>query len=388
MWTLDEAGCWVYDGGISTNNLVMAQSRPLRAVSVLLGAFVLLFAIQPAALAGRPFVDSGVGLAQEDSAPYDKAQEIPGSIFGDSRAVHGKLRGDVPVDIYKFVPDQDGDLLISLLVFEDEFNRGADPAVFLMDPNENADARDFGFPLPADTYQTVLLSRPQEFRTVNEPALFEQFYVVAEQTISLKKDQVYYLVILDSQNAIERYAIKFGTEAAWSGGDVFKYFGTWLSLKTDTYGGGNPFNFGPKELGYLLFVLGLGGLLGFWVLQSVFFWAGRNAKAMAYLLVKYQPVERIAIWISLWFTALGGYLTFAGSSWAGIPFMLILMFVPLAAFQLVETIVLSPQIMKLEVAKREASLPGDLQKKLYITFGGTAAFLIAFLAFLSMRPLS
>lgn len=350
-------------------------------------AFVLALAFVPTALAARPYVDTGDGLTPEDANPYEKAQLIPGSPF-EEKGVYGKLRGDVPVDLYKFTADRDGDVLLSLMVFKKEYERGSDPVLVLVDPNENPAARDLGFPLPDENYSTVLLTPLEEPRSYNEPALFEEYLLVTEQTVSVKEGQTYYLIVLDQYNAVERYAVKFGTEKAWSAGDIFTSFGSWFALKTDSYGGGNPFTFGPRNLGYLLFIFGLATLLGSWLVQTVFFVGSLKSKAMGHLLVKFQPFERIMIWVGLWFTALGGYLTFAGSSWSGIPFVLGALFLPLAAFQLVETFVLAPKVMKLEVAKREAVVPQELRTKLWITYGGTAAFLIAFLIFMSMRPLA
>lgn len=351
-------------------------------------------AFAPAVLAGNPYVDKGNEI--DVASPYDEAkvQDI-GDVFED-RAVYGKLEGETPVDIYSFVASKDGEQSVSLLVQKEEKNDASEPILVLIDPTDATTPQEFNLPLPGDEYHTSLITqllpsdRAEEAvgtaaeYSYNEPVLMEQYLAVAEQRVTFTKDKKYYLMVLDPGRQVEHYAIRFGTGKTWSAEDFFKHFGSWFQLKTDTYGATTPFNFGPAAVGFFLLLLGLITLMGTWVIQQLFSLSANKSKTAAYLLVKLQPYTTVFTWAGLWFVALGGYMHFARNSWSGLPFIIALLFLPILIISLIDTFILSPQLKQVEVGRKEAVIPVELRKKLFVSFVLNALSQVAFLVFLTM----
>lgn len=354
-----------------------------RHLPALLASFALLFMIlvAPVAQAATPLLDTGSLLDNED--PYGNVPEIK-NVFGDA-AVYGKLSKDTPVDIYKFTPDRDGDQSISLLVMGEEIVGKSEPVLIMMDPTSNNQGKNLGLPAPSADYQQVLLKEETNTsRTFTEPALFQQYRVFVDQRVSLTKDKTYYLIVFDQAQIAQHYTIYFGDTKNWGFTDLFKNAGSWWKLKLDIYGGSSPYAFNPTVLGHVLFGLGFAVLLGFWIVQQIFSLRANRSKSAAYLLVKLQPFSRIAIWVSLWLVVIGAYVMFTKVTWAGMPFVMVIAFLPALVSLLVETIVLSPQIAKAEVSKKEAVIDLPLRKKLFACFVVTALSLATTLVYASM----
>lgn len=354
------------------------RNRPLWTAAVALLAS-LVFGASPI-LASGPILDSGKQL--ESEKPYETAQVIQ-DVFSNT-AVYGKLVGDIPIDIYKFVPDRDGEQTISLLTVKQQVSANSDPILILMDPTDATESRELGLPLPNDTYHSALIAQDTTGRSMSEPLLLQSYTVAAEQRINLKKDKEYYLIALDPGRQAVHYVIKFGDAKSWGAKTFFSNFGTWFKVKTDSFAGTTPFYFNPSVLGILLLMLGLAATFGMWLVLQVFSLGANRSKSAAYLLVKLQPFSRIVTWVGLWFVLIGSYIYFSRTSWFGIPFAAIACFIPTFITQLVETFVLNPQLQKIDVAKREAVIPLTLRKKLFVAFVINTLSFAATITFLSM----
>lgn len=333
-----------------------------------------------ATLAAGPILDTGSQLDAEK--PYENAQVIT-DVFSNT-AVYGKLRGEIPIDIYKFVPDRDGEQTISLFTVREEVGEGSDPILILMDPTDATETRELGLPLPAENYHSALIAQETTGRRSSEPFLLQSYVVSAEQRIALQKDQEYYLIVLDPGRQAERYVVKFGDEKVWGAGDFFGKMGTWFKIKTDSFAGETPFYFTPSVLGILFLMLGLVASFGMWLVLQVFVIGAHRSKSAAYLLVKLQPFSRIVTWSGLWLILLGSYIYFSRTTWFGLPFAAILSFIPAIITQLVETFSLNPQLQKIDVVKREAVIPLTLRKKLFVAFVINTLSFAAMITFLSM----
>jgi hypothetical protein len=346
-----------------------------------LAAFILAFTVAiPASLAAGPLLDSGQALDSEK--PYENAQVIT-DVFSTT-AVYGKLRGEIPIDIYKFVADRDGEQTISLLTLKEEQGEGSEPILILMDPTDATEPRELGLPLPSEEYHSAPIAQDTTGRTSSEPTLLQSYVVSAEQRIALTKDKTYYLIVLDPGRQAERYVVKFGDAKVWNAGNFFTNLGTWFKIKTDSFAGESPFYFSPTVLGLLFLFLGLFASFGIWLVQQVFSLGANRSKSSAYLLVKMQPFSRIVTWSALWLVVLGSYIYFTRVSWFGLPFAALISFIPALATQLIETFVLNPQLRSIEVAKREAEIPLALRKKLFIAFVINTLSFAATITFLSM----
>lgn len=332
--------------------------RTLR--SLLLSFLALVLVGVSVAQAAAPQLDSGVTLNVEDI--YKDAQVVT-DVFSDT-GVYGKLTS--PADVYKFTADKDGDQTFSLLGLG--ASASAQPYLILVDPTGATQTRELGIPVPSDQYHTAVMEQVAGEQFYNEPALFEKYNLYAKQRVSLKKDTTYYILVFDPTRELSNYVVRFGDGKVWSGGEVFRYIGTWFKVKSGAFAGTSPFHFKPSTFGALLFLLALGLLVGMWIIEETFSFLANRAKMAGYILIKMQKFSRIFTWIALWFIALGGYIYFNAIGWAGLPFVLTILFIPLVAVFLVRTLVFAPKLMALEVSKQEAVIPVPLRKSLYVMF--------------------
>ncbi len=357
--------------------------RISKILSGALATVVLLLGAAAPALAGKPYLDSGIGLNQTD--PYKDAQVI--SEITGSRGIYGKLEGSAPVDIYKFTAKEDGEQTFGLLVRKNELSDLSEPTLIFMDPTDATTAKELGVPLPGEGYHSAVInaterdSETKEFRTYNEPVLMEQYALVAEQVVKLQKDVTYYLIVLDPGQLVTHYGIRLGTQKAWTFGDYFSSFGDWWRLKLDIYGASSPFSFPVAGFGLVLFWLGFVALFGMFLVQGVFGLMSLRQRTAAYLLVKLQPYSRIAIWTGLWLMLIGGYIFARQESFTGLVFLLTLIFDFLIVVMLVTTFKLAPSLMKVEISKKEAVLPRKDLQLFYITFILGMLGLLAMLVF-------
>jgi hypothetical protein len=359
----------------------------LRSGLLSLLVIVTLFGSVSHVLAGTPQLDKGV---QTDVAKlYDKVNALSGTVFED-RGIYGKLDGETPIDVYSFVPDQDGEQSISLMVREDEVKPSTDPYLILVDPTSNTQAEQLQIPLPSQDYHTTVVKQIPltQNQMYTEPVLMEQYRVAAEDRITFNKDKTYYLIVLDSDRSgqhINHYAITFGTGKAWTAKDLFTHFGQWFRLKTDTYGSVTPFSFGPAAVGYLIFLLGLVLLAGAWIIRQIFNLLSNRSSASAFLFVKLQVPFNIVTWVGLWFVALGGYMYFARHSWSGLPFLIAAVYIPVLVVTLVDTLILSSKVKQVEVSRKEANIPLALRKQLFATFVLGTLSLIGLIVLVTMQ---
>lgn len=334
------------------------------------------------ARAAAPQFDNGTQISVDK--PYENTQVIT-DIYTD-KSVYGKLQGATPIDIYSFTSDQDGERMISILADKKEVSDKGAPVLILLDPTNATEAQELGLPTPDDTYHTALITAPEDKEmTYNEPVLMRSFSVMGQQTVKLQKDKKYYLVVLDPGRVATHYVIRFGEGKSWAAKDFFTSFGGWIRLRTDTYAGTSPFAFPSRTVGMLLLILGLAALAGTWILSSILSFVSNRAKSAGYLLVKMQPYSRIVIWVSLWFMAIGGYIYLSQVGiWTGLPFVLMVLFAIMLVDLLVSTLVLTPQIMRIEVSRKEAALPLPLRRKMFAEFVVGLLSIGAFVTLLSM----
>ncbi|MCC2631834.1 MAG: hypothetical protein K0S20_533 [Patescibacteria group bacterium] len=347
-----------------------------RFITVLLGVGV--FCIASVAQAGKPQLDNGTLISQEDPYSSSSVQEV--SNLFESHAVYGRLSTESTVDIYKVTADKDGEQTVRLMT------RGAasQPALILMDPTDATAPEELNIPLPAPEYHPVLVKALETPKDHRETFLGQSFKVGSEQKFAFQKDKTYYLIVLDPYAQPGSYALAFGDGKAWELKDVFTSFGTWFKLQTDTYSGISPFSFTSALVPLVLFLLGLSLILGLFVIYHGLSFMANRSKAAGYLLVKLQKFDKIANWVALWFTAIGGYIYFDKKGWVGIPFVMVLVFIALIAAVLVRTLRVSPQVEELEVTKKEATIPLTLRKKLVASFVVELVAIGAILTLLSL----
>lgn len=329
-------------------------------LTVILGSLV-----ATPAFAGTPNLDSGIQL--DTNQPYATAQDA-GEAF-DNHAVYGKLQGDTPVDIYRFHASRDGAQTISLMTLAvGEQTENIAPALILLDPTSETTAQQLGIPVPSDAYHSVLLKQSTDGKTVTERWLFTKYHVQSEQTLNLKKDTDYYLVVLDSNRVVNHYAIRFGDNQSWTAKDVFTHIGSWFRILTDNYAQTSPFKVtGAAVWGFLILFLGLAALMGTFIVEQILSLMANRKKTAGYLLIKLQPFSRVIIWVALWFMFVGGILFFQKSGLLGIPFVITILFILTLIAFLFQTLSLTPKLMKVEVTKQEAAIPLRLRKAWFFT---------------------
>jgi hypothetical protein len=335
----------------------------------------------------------GTGIAQAVAPQFDKGTAIdlndiytnaePVTNLFSNTGVYGKLDSTSTADVYKIVPDRDGDQTLSLA---GHAASTAQPFLVLVDPTDATQSRDLGIPLPTEEgYHTALMTAVDGLQKYYEPATFEQYNLYAQQRVHFQKDKTYYVIVFDPTRQLTRYVLKFGDAKVWGFGDIFVHFGSWIKLKGDSYGGSSPFTFTPSTFGAILFFLAFGFMVGMWIMESAFGFMANKSKMAGYILIKMQKYSRIFTWIALWFIALGGYIYFDAIGWPGIPFFLGVIFILITAVYLVRTLWFSPQLMKLEVSKQEAAIPLPLLKWQYIFFILSTITLGGFILLLTMQ---
>lgn len=352
---------------------------PMRTIrTIILSLVVVFLAGTGLAKAVAPQFDQGNQIDLADI--YAKAQTVTN--LYDNTGVYGKLDASSTADVYKIVPDRDGEQTLSLV---GHAPTTAQPFLVLVDPTSESTPRDLNIPMPSDAYHSALITAVDGLQTYSEPITFEQYTLYATQRVKFQKGQTYYLIVFDPTRQMTRYVVRFGDGKVWTGHDFFTHFASWMRVKADNYGGTSPFKFTPSTFGAILFYLALGLLLGIWIIEAVYTFMAKRAKMAGYILIKMQKYSRIFTWISLWFIGLGGYIYFDAVGWPGIPFVLSLVFVLVLAVFLVRTLVFTPQLMKLEVSKQEAVIPLVLQKWLYIMFVLSVVVIGGFLTLLAMQ---
>src|SRR5690606_5281494 len=91
-----------------------------------------------------------------------------------------------------------------------------------------------------------------------ERALFQKFSVLSKQTIKLKKDTKYYIVVIDPYGQGVNYAVKLGdANSTWGVKDLVQNIPTWAKLQTNSYAGSHPFHFPAGIVGITVLMLGL-----------------------------------------------------------------------------------------------------------------------------------
>jgi hypothetical protein len=348
----------------------------MRTLRNLLLAVTALFLTGSAVAQAAPQFDTGSQINLEDV--YSSSMEVK-DVLKDG-GVLGKLTG--AADVYKFVADQDGDQTLSLV---GKGSSTAQPFLVLVDPTDATESKDLGIPLPGDGYHTALITPTEGLQTYYEPTLFEKFNLYAQQRVKLQKDKAYYLIVFDPAQQMRYYGIRFGDGKIWKASDFFTHFGSWVRFKTDSYAGTSPFHFSASTFGSILFFLALSLLVGIWIIEESFSFMANRSKMAGYILIKMQNFSRIFIWIALWFVGLGGYIYFDNSTWAGIPFLLGVIYFLIAAVFLTRTFGLSRKLMALEVSKQEATIPLALRKQHYIMFVLSLVTVGSFLLFLTMH---
>ncbi len=360
------------------------RSRSLLAVVALLATFAIPSA---AVLAASPQFDTGTQIGSGNN-PYVSdtggSLEAIGDVYGN-HALYGKLLAPTPVDIYSFVPSQDGEQTFSLLVPSTE-SSAAQPTLIMVDSTANTTDSGLQIPLPTTGgYHSVLVTATTA--VVNEPVLMESFTQYASGHYKLSKGKTYYLIVLDQTGLTSSFTIKFGDGASWTAGDLFTHLGAWIRVKTDSYGGVTPFTFKPATFGALMFFVGFAVLMGIWLIEQIFSFLANRMKMAGYVLIKLQPYSRIFTWVGLFLTFIGGYTYLNKVGWVGIAFVLVVIYVLLAALQLVYSFTMSRKLAALEVTKQEATIPVTIRKWLYayffvsfLGFGSLVTFLSIFLA--------
>lgn len=357
------------------------RSASFRRFTAVLGVLITSLTLAAPVHAGKPQLDSGQELVL--AKPYDTAQVVS-DVYGN-HAVYGKLLGTTPIDIYTFTPSKDGEQNFDLLVNPQENTADAQPLLILLDPTTATEPATLGLPTPGDAYHTAIITQLlDQQRSYNEPGLFTQYTLVSEQSVKLQKGTKYYLVVIDPSRKVVHYSLKFGSGKAWGAKDVFASFGSWVRIKADTYAGTSPFKFSILTLGLLLFWIGILATIGFWAVNETFALISNRSKSAAYLLIKMQAFTPYTIWVALWFVAFGGYIYFSKVGWFGLPFIMGAIFILMVAALLYETIFLKRQIVQLEVSKREATVPQDVRRNMWIGFGLSLVTVGGFLTMLTM----
>ena len=352
------------------------MTTPRRFVA-LIGFASLLLGSQ--ALAAAPTLSTGAQL--DTASPYGSAQPVS-NVFA-SKGIYGKLQGTVPFDLYKLTADHDGEQTFTVLLPKGQPATSALAAVFV-DPTSATQGTELGLPTPSASYHTSVLTQSSTAQTVTDRVLLQQYRVVAQQRIALKKDTTYYLWVLDPQRQSTRYAVTLGTGPAWTVKDFFSSFGAWWRLETDTYAGSSPFKAAAGQLGLGILMLGLLMLAGTFLIQQLFALRSNRSNAAGFLLIKLQPYSRVIIWVALWLLAIGGYIFFNTAGWIGIPFVLLLLFLLLLIAFLYETLAVSPRVAALEIVKDEAALPLSVRKAWFFTGFVEALLLLAAIVLLGM----
>ena len=329
--------------------------------------------------AAAPTLSSGAALDRQE--PYKNAQLV--SDIYASKGIYGKLQGDLPFDLYKFTADHTGTQTVSLLLPNNQ-SKDAQLAAVLVDPTTATKPEQLGLPTPNSDYHLSLIPASPTTPVVSENILLQKYRLVSQSQVQLQQGKTYYLWVIDPARQANRYVVKLGSGNAWTGGDFFRSFGQWLRIETDSYAGSSPLHLASSFAGTLILLLGLSVLLGTFLLQQLFALLSNRQKAAGYLLVKLQPYSRIAIWLSLWLLAIGGFLLFAQTGIIGLPFLLIICFILLVVLFLYETSHLSPQLQGVEVSRQESALPLTLRKAWFFTGFLEAITLIASLVFISM----
>lgn len=347
-----------------------ALVKPAGLLASLLGAVVLIGALPVQAASVQ--LDSGKPL--DRAKPYEKSVAISDPYT--TQAIYGKLEGDIPIDIYKLTADKDGKQTVSLRVpLNGKGTEDLRPILIMMDPTDATESQPIDLPLPSDKHHATLIKEVNEpvkedgtrdLRTSTEPFLMQKFHIVAEQEVKLQKGQTYYLLVLDPNRVTKTYALQLGDGLVWGAKDIVTRFPAWVRLQTNVFAGTSPFKFSSLTGSMIVYLLGLALLVGILVIQEFLALYSRRSKPAGYLLVKLQSFSRVIIWISLWFMLLGGVYYFTQTGWIGIPFVLAALFIPLVISMLWMTLSLAPRISQLEVTKREAVIPADLQKRLYV----------------------
>jgi hypothetical protein len=350
-----------------------------RSLVILSGAiFAILFA--STALAAAPQFNSPAELNQ--AKPYSGAVKIT-DVFA-SKTVYGKLQGTTPVDIFSIVPDKDGTQQITLMGRKEK--NGGQVALIFIDPTAATKPENLQLQMPSKEYHPSVLKQIEVTKTYREQFLSQDFNVYAQQSIALKKDITYYMVVVnaDPSNPALHYAIKLGDTQTIQPSDVALHPISWLKLQSDVYGKATPFIFTIQSFGVLLLMLGLVVLGGILLIQDTFSFLANRSKAAGYLLIKLQPFSRIFIWIALWFMIIGGYMYFDRLGWVGIPFVLALLFIVIVANMLYQTLDISPKVSRLEVTKQEATIPFSLRKRYFLSSLVSLFSVGAFITYLSM----
>jgi hypothetical protein len=338
------------------------------AVSATIAFALTIFTPQVTLAAGM--VDNGAVIAEDTTNPYDSARSI-GNGF-DTKTVFGYFdnRTNGNVDIYTFTASQDGEQTIRLAVPESERKQVEFYSLLLIDPTTENEASFASIPVPSDDYQVVNMGLT-EATDQSEPLLMEKLVLVGQSRVSLVKDQTYYIVLLGppvaSERSISRYILRVGEGPLWSASELFRQPGVWLQYKLGLFGDSPVYSYTPTVLGGHLALMGLSVWAGFMAVQVILTLMAVKRRAAGYVLVKLQPISRIALPVAAWFTLLGGYLAFMGNGGLfGTSLAVTLAILPAFIVLIVEAFVTAPKLAKVDVASREATIPKRLLAALYV----------------------
>lgn len=353
----------------------------------LLPAVFLFSLIVPAgsALASNIKYDSGY-IYQSADDPYQVDQAI-GNVEEDTGVYALIDSGEQgAVKIYSFTPNSDVERNFSLLFTPKKGVEATNESVdlLLVDPTANTTATAMyeSLPLPSDEYHITGIKKADAGAVYNDPYLWKQYKVSSSERVKLAKDKKYYLIVLDYKSEIEGFVIKVGDGNIWSAKSLVTNAGDWWKIKSSLYSGVNPFLI-PKAdivnfIMLIVFLLGFSLLFGMFMVSGIFSLLANTYKSAGYLLIKLQKFFKYAIWIALWFVALGGYLYYGVSEWTGVTFAMLIVYLPIVLLFLYLTIRVSPSIEKIEVNNREAVIPLPLAKRLFFSYFFLSILMVVF----------
>lgn len=272
-----------------------------------------------------------------------------------SLAVYGTILKPDEYDLYAFVAGEDGTVPVKLLVPVRSRNDNFKPSLIVI-AKEVADsvALQAPFEIPDGYLAREVVSEMRD-RKFFEPFSAERYYDAAEVQLQVRKNNNYFIAVLERNGQRGDYTLGIGTKENFSNVSTPDLLKRVLSVKLGLFGAAEVIPW-KDMLGLFLllagFIIGLGAVTvidvhGFFARHSAY-WTSTTIRA--------HHITKPLIWFGILLVITGGSIFYRNSWLNGVILFQALLITALIINGLFLTFVISPRLQKKEAAGLEEEL--------------------------------
>lgn len=325
---------------------------------------------------GVALLSGGAAVAQEqfqfqqnisDQSFYETARPIDDPTTGP-RPVYGGLYTPTEIDLYTFTAGADAKIPVEALVPTRYSNKDFRPTVAVMGRGIEGSANEIiPFTLHSDLLARIIPPPPPGPRErVVEPLSAEAFYRGKSESVQFRKGEVYYVAVYNLEYRTGDYVLAFGSQDSFSKTSSDNYIAQGLALKFGLAPGKEV----PKADLFGLFLVLAGLVLGLGSVAVIDVLGVLSLRKPKYfdLTVTLSRITKWITWAGVLFIIAGSSLLYHESGSTGVATFQNLFLLLIIINALVMTFKLSPDLYKLQAARKTGAIPRNIKVRTAIHF--------------------